>query len=153
MLLFVFLALLAGCIALWAIGAPVWLVFPLALAAWIAFYFVVLPKLRTYTIVMGIDDRLVATETTGWQWILARLDGLKVILLGFVTSMVPFAGSVANWLDGKDLSVFFGPDRGPRMTFYVGAIVFAIPFLTSWLHIGALKNAAETEPKAPTEKT
>lgn len=148
MLLIAFFALFASCLALWIAGASAALVFSVAFAAWAAFAVVVYPKIRGYKVTMGIDDRLNAVEGRGWAWVGLHVAGLKVMILGFLTSMVPFIGSFATWLSGQNLGVFFGPDSSQKITFYVGAIVFALPFLSSWLHIGALKDAAETQLKA-----
>ena len=150
MLLLVFLALLGSCFGLWLAGAHVWLVFAVALAAWVAFYLVVLPKLRTYKIAMGIDDKLNAVESVGWGWLTLRLKGLKVLIFGFLTSMVPFVGSAAQWLSGQNISFFFDPNNPKTqqtVMFIVGVFVFATPFLTSWLHSGAIADAAAAEPR------
>lgn len=149
MMLFVFALLLAGCLTLWTFGAPAGAVFPVALSVWVAFTFLVLPKLRTYKLAMGIDDQLIALEAKGWSCLLLRLKGLKVLIFGFMTSMVPFVGSAAEWLSGQNLSFFFDP-ANPRaqqsVMFVIGAIIFMVPFLTSWLHAGAIADAASTEP-------
>lgn len=150
MLLIVFLALFTGCLGLWSLGVHAGLVFPVALAAWIAFTFVVLPKLRTYQTAMGIDDELNALEAKGWSWLVLQLKGLKVLIFGFLTSMVPFLGSAAQWLSGQNLNFFFDPNNPKTqqmVMFVIGALVFAVPFLTSWLHSGAIADAAKTEPK------
>lgn len=152
MMFIVFVLLLAGCLTLWSLGAPALAVFPIALSVWVAFTFLVLPKLRTYKIAMGIDDELKAFEAKGWACLVLRLKGLKVLIFGFLTSMVPFVGSAAQWLNGQNLSFFFDPNN-PRaeqsVMFVIGAIVFLVPFLTSWLHAGALADAALTEPARP----
>ena len=78
-----------------------------------------------------------------------HLKGLKVLVFGFLTSMVPFLGSAAQWLSGQNLNFFFDPNN-PRsqqiVMFVIGALVFSVPFLTSWLHSGAIADAASTEP-------
>lgn len=149
MMLIVFALLLAGCLALWTFGAPSAAVFPVALAVWVAFTFLLLPKVRSYKLAMGIDDQLNALEARGWACLLLRFKGLKVLIFGFATSMVPFVGSVAQWLSGQNISFFFDPNN-PRaqqsVMFVIGAIIFMVPFLTSWLHAGAIADAASTEP-------
>ena len=150
MMFLVFVALLASCIGLWSLGVHAVFVFPVALAAWIAFTFVLLPKLRTYQTAMGIDDELTALEAKSGTWLVLKLKGLKVVIFGFLTSMVPFLGSAAQWISGQNITFFFDPNN-PKMQqmvmFVVGAIVFSTPFLTSWLHSGAIADAAKTEPK------
>jgi hypothetical protein len=155
MLPIAFLSLLTGCLGLWSLGASVRLVFALALAAWVAFTFVLLPKLRSYQTAMGIDDELNAIEAKGWAWLVLRLKGLKVLILGFLTSMVPFLGSAAQWLSGQNLNFFFDPNNPKTqqtVMFTIGAMVFATPFVTSWLHSGAIDDAARREPSKPESK-
>ncbi len=156
MLFALFLILLAGCLVLWSLGAPVIIVFPLALAAWIAFTFMLLPKLRSYKLAMGIDDELNAIEAKGWAWLVLQLKGLKVLLFAFLTSMVPFLGSAAEWLNGQNLSFFFdanNPKIQQSVMFVIGALVFSAPFLTSWLHSGALADAASADPVKPSSRS
>jgi hypothetical protein len=146
----VFLFLLAACIGFWSLGAPAVVVFPIALAAWVAFGLVLMPKLRTYKSAMGLDDQLNALEAKSLAFVLTSLKGLKVVILGFLTSMIPFLGSAAQWLNGQNLNFFFDPNdpkAQQSVMFVIGAIVFLVPFVTSWLHSAALAEAAKTEPK------
>lgn len=148
MLFVVFVLLFGTCLALWTAGAPAALVFGLALGAWIVFGLVLLPRIRTYKSAMGLDDALRAAEARGCRWLGLRIAGLKVVALAFLSSTLPFLAQAMTWLSGQNVSIFFGPDAAQRVAFYLAAGVFALPFLMSWLHVGAIKDAALTEPKA-----
>ncbi len=148
MLAVVFVLLMAATIALWACGFASWLVLPVAAATWVAFYLMAYPKIRTYKVAMGVDDRLNGLESRGWVWLVLHMKGLKVVLLGALTSLMPFASNLISWASSKDFSIFFGPENTAKVTFWVGLAVFVLPFVSSWLHVGAVQDAATTEPKA-----
>ena len=89
---------------------------------------------------MGIAARLRALEASGWPALRLHLAGLKVVVVGLLTSGLPFVGAAAQWLGGQNLGLFFGPAGAGRAGFVLGATVFVLPFMMSWLHVGALRE-------------
>ncbi len=114
-----FASFLAASLILWLAGAPASLVFAAALAAWGAFAAVIAPAIRRYRAAMGIAARLHALEASGWPALRLRLAGCKVVVVGLLTSGLPFVGAAAQWLGGQNLGLFFGPaGAGKAVSFH-----------------------------------
>ncbi len=123
----------------------------LVLAIWIAVYlFVIRPKLLAFRFTAGIDHALERIES-GWV-VKARLwiKGLKVMILGIVTSMIPFAGVLYTQLVGLDWTLFVSTDKAKLIVAVIGLVGVLGPMLMAILHSGALAEASAAEPVQPT---
>ena len=123
------------------------LVVLVALVAWFGLHAVLLrPKLHSFRVSAGVYDRLCAAEGAFWHQLAIRLEGAKVGIVAFATSMVPVVVPLYAQVSGTDWTKYL-PDGQARA---VGLVIlvagFVGPMLFNALHAQELAKAAAATP-------
>lgn len=118
------------------------------LVAWLALYILVIrPKLVAFRYTAGIYAELDAIEAGALAKASLWLKGLKVAIIGFVTSSAPVAAVFYERIAGLDWSQFLSSEKVKLVGLVVTVLGVVGPMLMVALHNGALADAAATEPQ------
>jgi hypothetical protein len=120
------------------------------LIMWAAlFYFVIWPKLVSFRTTAGIYVDLADWERTFWSKSVLWLKGVKVAILGIITSSVPVLAIAYQQASTVEWTKFLPTEKAQLIVTGLAVIGFLAPIVMVILHQSALADASATTPVAP----
>ena len=114
---------------------------------WILLYILVIrPKLVVFRATAGIYAKLDALEEGWWARMLLWLKGLKVMIVGVVTSAMPLMPVLYDKVAGVDWTTIFPTEEAKVIGVVVAVLGVVGPMLMVVLHNAGLADAAAIEP-------
>jgi hypothetical protein len=120
-----------------------------ALAWGLAFYFIILPKFRTFRETAAIASKIDAFNGSFFGSLELHLKGAKVAIVGLFASAAPLFGTTVASLGGMNWGAVFPTEKAATIAFVVAAVAVAAPLLMTLLHSFGMAEAIQIDPNAP----